>query len=604
MKKALALALVLALALSLAACGGGSSSKNSSKTSGKTISSAKDKISSPTPKSTEKKHTGDATEFGLPEADIDAPNYTGEKLNGGAENTGSDATTAQASPAAPAAAPADAPAAAPVQTVELTPELQAVVESKVQLDEEANRSFRDFVSGFTVTYVFESEFGLDEALERYYGMPGFTEAGEGFLSGKTVNVEKLKARIKENNEAFLLGIHGNMYSELTAAEFEEAFGYFIECLQFLLAQCDDIDLDALDAKLGALKLTNLENPFLVLGQVSDDADILALDFDRIAKVQKEDYPELNLLKKTASHETVHVVQGASKDAKEARGFSTNTGIAYKWDDLNANPLYCQWFYEGAADILAAEQCGEEIKEMVRQLNTWGGSYSQYVFAIESIALSALPAKDISPAAVANITLQGSIERLFALYGCETDADKAELCKLFFAFDIAEGKSHGDFYLNLKTKGLIKEGSSLRWLDYPLAASIAQSLTKTFYKSLSEAACASAVGLGDVFSFISVFENDLSRQIRYYDYTRADSNTDFFKAYVQIQDRFFAELGAAAGIEPQAVADAYIAYHAQTYKVQLGGLDMLDDGKDAQIAALSARLTPQKTSVREMALSLK
>ena len=114
------------------------------------------------------------------------------------------------------------------------------------------------------------------------------------------------------------------------------------------------------------------------------------------------------------------------------------------------------------------------------------------------------------------------------------------------------------------------------------ASIAQTLTKSFYYNLNERLVNGEENLSNIFELITLFETDMNRITKYYDSSRYEINKDFISMYARIQYSFFENIAKATGLTVDEVYSMYAEYYNnskginETNNLDSDELDYFDD----------------------------
>jgi hypothetical protein len=258
--------------------------------------------------------------------------------------------------------------------------------------------------------------------------------------------------------------------------------------------------------------------------------------------------------KVVAHETVHILQANSVEQSQQSDYEY-TGLSYRWPELAVNALYWDWSIEGAAESLAMYTNSES------SLLT----YPELVKALEAVKTAAMLCDGVRLYDLEYLTMQDSLAALFDYFGCENDSNRVEIVKLFYALNLLymNGGSYSsdDFYEHYKLKygtamdTHVKLGSN----DYQLRGSVAQTLTRLFYRNLARRIAGWQTRVEDIFSLISIFEQEMQRLTWYGQANRATDNDDFFKLYGKLQTSLFTAIGLQIGEGLDAIRAAYEQY---------------------------------------------
>ena len=519
------------------------------------------------------------------------PSNSAQSSNSSSSNPASSSGQASSSSSVKPGETEPPPRIGTIPKVTLDEELQKVIETEIKLSGEANTAVQKFISGVRTNYQHEELFGIEAALERYYAIKKYETTSNEFITNGRLDRQKLRDRIKANNDEYLSSHSGNFYSAYSDADFSKLFGIFADTIDYWLGQADaiGIDINGLDEKLGYVKLLA---GGMVEGHVSNEGDILALNLSAIAGGQNAK-PELDWFKNIAIHETNHFIQNAGAAAMAYEGYDLNVGLFYKWEDLTVNPLYWSWYIEGAAEKLKLEAYGQGAEVT---------HYDERVRALESIMLATILNEDYGIATAEKLSLQRDLDRFFTLLNCRTEEDKKEIVKMMYALEINFNESKDFFDAYESRTGSRMDSGDRRSLGFSYRASAAGTLAKVFYSDLANRMSAERLRLEDVFMLISAFEIELSRLTWYSsDGDRLRINMEFISNYASIQDRFFSELSEESGIGIDMIVKAYNAYHASSSpdSVQISFLSADENRAISELLTDRLRFNPKQRSINEV-----
>ena len=397
-------------------------------------------------------------------------------------------------------------------------------------------SFVEEIKNYNVNYEGSEYFHVREALDRYNSMQEYDSTHELiYIQNNKVNESALRERIIANNTEFLNAQNGNKYSAFGSTYLDLAIDGIVNTINTQLANSEGIDIYQLDDNLNNLKVLN--SNLAGNGQVIPDKSILTINQSTAVN-----FGGNNFFYFVACHETNHLIQVSSVKEKEEEGYSSNNGISYVWDDLDVNALGFSWFSEGAAEKLMLSE-----NDVPNDLVT----YKENVKSIDSLTLATIIRDDVDELTIPRLSLQPNLNRLFTIFNCQTDAEKEEVIKMMFAFEIIYNKDTA-FY---KESGI----TDYKY-EYRLNASIAQTLTKTFYYNLNERLVNSEENLSNIFSLITLFETDMNRITKYYDSSRYEINKDFISMYTRIQHSFFENIAKSTGLSVDEIYSMYAEYY--------------------------------------------
>lgn len=405
---------------------------------------------------------------------------------------------------------------------------------------DASISFKDLdvsqdlnsIREFKVDYEESEHFYTDEALAKYYNIQEYdTVTHNNYIVNGKVDSAKLRDKVIANNKAYLADTL--KYTEYNSSTFDTIFNAIVETLNREINE--NTDIEQLNDNLDNLKILN--GRIQANGYLTEDK-ILVVNSEHVLKAGGTDF-----LAAVAGHETIHLIQAASKLETQKEGYQKNTGLYFEWSDLKVNPLANQWFVEGAAERIMNEY-NEVSDDLV--------AYPNNVKSMDSITLSALIRPDVDSLTIPRLTMQQDFDKLFDLFNCQTDEEKQEVVNMLFSFEIIYNGNQ-DFY---NESGRAYDNK----LNYSLSSSICQTLTKNFYTNLYNSVSTGEENLSTIFSLISTFEADMNRITKFYDTSKYEYNQDFIDMYVRIQDQFFQRISETTNMSKEEVYGMYSDYY--------------------------------------------
>lgn len=419
-------------------------------------------------------------------------------------------------------------------------------------------SFVEQIRNYAVNYEGSEYFHVREALDRYNSMQEYDSTHElVYIQNNRVNESALRERIIANNTEFLNAQNGNKYSAFGSTYLDLAIDGIVNTINTQLVENEGIDVYQLDDNLDNLKVLN--SNLTGNGQVIPDTSILTINQSLTVN-----FGGNNFFYYVACHETNHLIQVSSIKEKTEEGYASNNGISYVWDDLDVNALGFSWFSEGSAERLMLAE-NEVPSDLI--------AYQENVKSIDSLTLATIIRDDVDELTIPRLSLQPDLNRLFTIFNCQTEQEKEEIINMMFAFEIIYNKDTA-FYR--------ESGISDYKYDYRLNASIAQTLTKSFYYNLNERLVNGEESLSNIFELITLFETDMNRITKYYDSSRYEINKDFISMYARIQYSFFENIAKATGLTVDEVYSMYAEYYNnskglnETNNLDNDELDYFDD----------------------------
>lgn len=418
----------------------------------------------------------------------------------------------------------------------------AIIGQDISFTKEENQSFQSYLADIHPEYSHSDLFGVDEALERYNMISEFQTVSSNVIQNDTVNVEILYNYVLQNNQEFLKqGNHINIYKNLDNGKVKEICNIVAKQINQLLIENKNIDKNELDSTL-----TNLK--------------VLATDSFLNASITKEGCLTINLksiesltntapdaFERTIRHEAVHLIQRYSEEEKQNDKYDSHLGPCYKWEDLDVNSLYYDWFLESSAEQITSTTVEKE--PLV---------YQNEISYLDSLNVTTSLDKNIDR--VEDISLEKDLDKLFAIFSNQGVISQEEMIQMMYSINFITMESPDLLAKYEQEYGSRMKSSEISQLKQNYNSSVYQTLTKKFYSDLSNQIASQAISLKDAFAFISLFENDASNHLWYADTSRLENNRSFIEVYVDIQDNFFERVAKQLNLSVEEIKESYNAYN--------------------------------------------
>lgn len=386
----------------------------------------------------------------------------------------------------------------------------------ILLSEDSFNAFQCFLKENKTKYYYENYYEIDKAFSEYSKVKDLNVENHSYTI-KELSAEELYNTVKKNNKIYLERekYSASLYSELDDKTLKEVCDIIINTI--LYYQSDINDINETKCILGNLKI--FSKPFLSNASVSDD-NCLLMNINMINTLEiKKTSKEQNVFEDTISHETIHLLQDCCIDNKKIK---YRIGNSYKFNNLEINSLFYNWFYEGSAEKLSNNYTGDT--PLV---------YNYYINYINSLNLSTMLGNTNVDAAQ-KTTLDQDLDSLFKMFNCTTNEEEKEILNMMYSLNIIETDDEG--FLNAIQ--LSNNSDEYIAIKRNIKASVCMTLTKHFYKNLAFIIKEKNLTLQDIFYLITIFESDINSHLTYADENKYQDNQEFIEEYLNIQNYFF------------------------------------------------------------------
>jgi len=425
-----------------------------------------------------------------------------------------------------------------------------IINSKVTFDQYSMDTFVNYIKNIEVSYPYSSLFRTDLTLDKYNSLNKYNGQTESFFKNNNISVDTLFSIVKKNNE------EANLVQKATLSdsELKEICSIIVEVLNDYATKHPNANLNILSEKINNLKILKFDD----FSNGYFDSTNGKMGFN-VSKLKSKSY---EFYKNTIQHETYHLIQANTIGEAEKLNFDNRYGISYKFNDVNVNSLSLPWYYEGSAEYLVCNL--NNTKE--------SSVYGSVINSMDTIKVATILSKNNNIDNFENISLSNDLNDLFDYFGCENKNDKIEVLNLMYAYNIIYDLNFccDDFYEQYKT--IYGEKAKKSVVGKQLKDSIGQTLTKQFYKNLSLQISNKEFKVEEIFSIISVFENELSRELFYN--SNQDTLEKFFDVYTDVQSELFNIIANKLGISVDELQQIYNAYNSKV-SVDVNRISILD-----------------------------
>lgn len=326
----------------------------------------------------------------------------------------------------------------------------------------------------------------------------------------------------------LVHMLSDYYDELSKKE--------ISRIYCMLNDVKAVGIDSTDFTVNELKT-------LYNARVTDDG-VIMLDTEMMENLRGN-----QTLERTIAHEVAHLFQRMCPDHK-ITGLTQIGNSQYVEDFDNTgevNSLHFQWLYEAAAELMSMNEFDAKTplvyKNMVGYLNT--------------LNLITLIRPNYDEKSIVASQMSTEADAIYEVFGTRTQEEQEEIAYMLYSICYIQTERE-DFKAAYEKKYGAIDGQEIT-VKKIMKESIAQTMTKYFYKNLAECVKDGGVVLQDIFYLINTFEAALSLHIVYDEAERQEYTDEAIAFYVEAQDKFFAMIAADSGLTFENVLDGFEQY---------------------------------------------
>ncbi len=436
-----------------------------------------------------------------------------------------------------------------------------IINSHFIEDENNQTNFEDVVSGISINYSFSELFGINEFFNQYYSISNEPSnfSREGIITKNKVNLEKLRQTVIDNNDCYLNENSGiaKKYSDTTDKLVIGICEIVANYLSDYLNDNPKVDINGLEEKLSNLKI--FESSTFSYAYYNADSGILGISSSAINALRANTGDDFTF-EKVVEHEVNHILQAATESELSNSNYDIRYGPCYHFENLKVNCGYWNWFFEASAESMTCKYNNTQ-KSL---------TFPNDITCMKIVSSSTIINNYNSVDKFVELSLQSDLDMIFDYFNCHSIADKEEVMKLMYSFNIINqdtvNSSTQEFHDLYEEKyGKRMDYSSRLELNYSLYSSIAQSLSKYFYRDLVNHIVNKEVSLEEIFFNIYVMEQNLHRLTKYSQVSRANGNYDFFQNYIIIQDSFFELISNCINMSFDDIKLAYFKYFKEKDK---------------------------------------
>lgn len=403
------------------------------------------------------------------------------------------------------------------------PDYLNLLDSNISINSSDMEELKKIISSETY-YKYSEYFEVEKALELYGNSKKESVNSSNIIVNNRVDNAKLYETVLRNNSIFIQeGVNQNIFHKYSDDRIKYICNLIANNLNREISK-RQIDINLLDYNLSNLKIFQFDK--YLYATITKDG-CLAINETYIKSLNTN-----NAFEKTINHECMHLLQkGLTSD---------NTGVNYRFDELNVNSLYNEWFVETSAEKCASLSNGEELV------------YTNNMKYLDALII----AKSFSKENIEDVNFDKDLNSFYSLLNCDGLISDLELAKMMYAVNFSATEPD-EFLKYYKTS----TGKELSYMEIKDLKNIYNS---TYYQTLSKILyydlCKQELKLSDIFSIISLFENSCSNLIWYSDSYKLEYNEEFMEFYSKIQNCYFEILASKLNISKEEVFNLYNYYN--------------------------------------------
>ena len=405
-----------------------------------------------------------------------------------------------------------------------------------------NDEFISYLNSLNTKYDYENLYNLDDSLNEYNKLL-LTDKHDGSLS--SITVDELMSKVLKNNEKYKKENKSSIYRELKNKELRNLCETIVNTVNDFIKDNDSIDVNRIKCILGDLKILSQRSSFNNAFVTDDNCLVISPNMLKVAQLINGEGTDKDVL----IHEINHLLQkGCNCDLNKNSNLKRNFGFSYGFKNIGVNSLDFSWIYEASAE-----------KNMVNYTGHEPLVYKNRIGYLESLSLVNIANENYKVNDTEKLSFKRDLNDLYNYFNVSSDKDKREILNMMYSLEVMQA-SPDDFYKNYKNQtGNEKNDEIVDEVNYTVKSSICSTLTKLFYRNLSNNIKNKNVTLGDVFYLIHLFENDLNNHILYNSNKNYDYNKDFMNTYIDIQNNFFNSLAKNKNYSQDNIIDMFNNY---------------------------------------------
>lgn len=438
----------------------------------------------------------------------------------------------------------------------------------IELDENDTQEVIADLSDIIVDYPYSELFDIDDALEKEENqIVVIPDTSTKVISNSRIDENELYQQILQNNEEYLSQNKGiTKYNDTTNSLIKKVCAVIAPQINEYLSGHDlsEQDINYLNEKLSDLKIFNYDG----YGYASYNPDRATLEVSEkmVSNLQKNT-GELQTFEKVVSHELAHLLQAPTQQAILQNNVM-QFGPCVK-PLKGQSSLYWDWYIEGSAEQLCMDYY--ETNESL--------TYPAEIKALTLMKSAGAVDPNVDVTTLEELSLQSSREPIYEYFKCTTEEEEKEILNMFYATNLFTSgsitTSNQIFVDNYSSKYGPMDGSTQNKLEDEWKGCVAATTSKTFYKNLAILISEKDLQLNDIFSLISVYENNVSN-LTWYSSKRQESLLDNYTKY---QDIFFRALAESNHINKDELVNSYTKFHEENKANISNNIDLTSSQKE-------------------------
>lgn len=458
----------------------------------------------------------------------------------------------------------------------------------IELDNDDVQEVIADLSDIIVDYPYSELFDIDEALEKEPNlMTVIPDTSTKVISNSKVDANQLYQQILKNNEEYLSQNKGiTKYNGTTNSLVKKVCAVIAPQINEYLSGHDlsEQDVSYLNEKLADLKIFSYDG----YGYASYNPDRATLEVSEkmISNLQKNT-GESQAFEKVVSHEVAHLLQAPTQQTILQNNVM-QFGPCIKQSG-EQSPLYWDWYIEGSAEQLCMNYY--ETNESL--------TYPTEIKALTLMKTAGAVDPNVDVTSLEELSLQSSREPIYDYFKCTTEEEKKEILNMFYATNLFTSgsitTSNQIFVDNYSSKYGQIDGSTKNQLEDEWQGCVAATISKTFYKNLAILISEKNLDLDDIFSLISMYENNVS-SVTWYSSRRQENLLNNYKKY---QDIFFQALADSNHMDKNELVSSYIDFHQKNSAKIDQNMDLTATQKEYYQSILKRFQTDHKEPIRTL-----